>query len=57
MMGHGASRPSGCVTQVLTDGAERQAAYNFIEHNAVASGLVIDAMVVAAFGNVQGWIG
>jgi len=39
-----AGRPSGRITQVFSVGAERQAAYDFVEHDAIGSSLVIEAI-------------
>lgn len=44
MMARSAAQPSGRITQVFVDGAERQAAYDFVENEAISSSAVIDAI-------------
>lgn len=44
MMARSAAQPAGRITQVFVDGAERQAAYDFVENDAIASSAVISAI-------------
>lgn len=48
MMGAAAARPDGCVSRVFETAAQRQAAYDFLEHSAVSAHAVSSAVGEAA---------
>ena len=47
MMGRLASEPSGRITRVFGDGADRQGAYDFVEHQSVSAQSVVNAVGMA----------